>query len=131
MDPNRDRAAIVHRNDPNTPNDKLQAKILRMIKRNKMAVIKTRMIRQFDKFLLSDARENPGDQRVRLSDLTMRRVARKTWQWTYRFCRYHKKAIKTPAMNEWLDHFMVESYPGAFADPAVRLRIRREGHGPY
>lgn len=130
MDPVLERRAIVHRSNPHATPAQLQNQIAKMVLRQKRGVVRTRMILKFDELLFSGARDNGVEQRVRFSDLTLCKVARRTWLYARRYCRYDEETIKTPAMNEWLDSFLLAQHPGVFTS-AVRTRIRRPGRGPY
>ena len=120
MDPNLDH--IPNLNAGQLPQARLVIHANNLTIQSKRGVVRTRMMARFTRELLRQARQNPN-QRLRVSDRTLRKTARATWLWCRRYCRYEELSIKRPAMLSWLRVHMRVAHPGVFEDAAVVARI--------
>jgi len=84
--------------------------------RGKRAVVKTKMTKKFQQYLVGKACEGNGERRLRVGDKTLYKAARKTWLYFRRYCRYNVVQIRDPAMEEWLLREMTAEFPGVFED---------------
>jgi len=91
--------------------------------RGKRAVVKTKMTKKFQQYLVGKAREGNGERRLRVGDKTLYKAARKTWLYFRRHCRYNVAQIRDPAMEEWLLREMTAEFPGVFEDAFELGRI--------
>ena len=65
----------------------VEAWVSRTILANKQSVVITRMMKLFQTELLKEARDGTNrDQRLRVSDRTIRRAARRAWLHTHKHC---------------------------------------------
>ena len=120
MDPNLDR--IPNLNAGQLPQARLVLHANNLTIQNKRGVVRTRMTARFTRELLQQARQNPN-QRLRVSDRTLRKAACATWLWCRRYCRYDEHSIKRPAMLSWLRVHMRVAHPGVFDDADVLAHI--------
>ena len=88
--------------------------------RGKQAVVKTKMMKKFYWYLVGNARAGGGEQRLRVGDRTLYKAARKTWIYFRRYCRYHVRDIRDPAMEDWLRTDLTQEFSGVF-DDAIEL----------
>ena len=120
MDPNLDH--IPNLNAGQLPQARLINYANRLTLQSKRGIVRTRMIAKFNRILHSHALLS-NERRVRLSDRTLRQVARKTWLWCRCHCRYEEMDIKRPAMHSWLRVHMANQHAGVFDDAAVLAHI--------